>query len=434
MTAMPSQTFALLVGIDKYKSGPIWDFEACSSDARRVGRWLLNDLFVPKSHIRLLVDEDATTQNIKDVFTAHLLNNDNIQQGDAVVIYFAGHGSIVELPAGWAGSGSDAADVQVLCPHDYDTKTSQGRVAGISALSLNAMLRELGRTKTDNITLILDTSLSPPADLRWRGGVRWTPTRKVSAKDLKTCRWFGSAEDSANPLGISRSFYADDISHTLLAASGPSEKASTGKDGGKFTSALLEAAREMDLATATYTDLISYIEPKLLDVRQRPVCVGRTSRHVFDSVPFAPDPTYLPVAVHDEKRFRIEGRMQVEKGQELSLHPHNITGQHNPTITRVVVSEVHPTFCIVRRRSLSSVAIPEECWARPRQGTLFSRSTTLMSIRSQKKSWLQKLWAGVRWRLRGPAEAPTLSEKVFVEEPRAMSEEEEAQLADRVRV
>ncbi|EGO00098.1 hypothetical protein SERLA73DRAFT_88957, partial [Serpula lacrymans var. lacrymans S7.3] len=151
---MAARAFALIIGIDDYKSGSIWNLQSCCDDAIRVKQWLIQELLVPKPHISTLLNNDATKRRIEDVFMAHFVNNPDIQRGDAMIIYFAGHGSSVPRPRDW-GEGKFAS-VQVLCPYDHDTRGPEGRVAGISDRSLNAMLAELCKVKGDNITLILD--------------------------------------------------------------------------------------------------------------------------------------------------------------------------------------------------------------------------------------------------------------------------------------
>lgn len=58
-------------------------------------RWLTRNLGVPKDHICLLLNEKATKQGIEDAFERHLYNNPEIEEDDAIVIYFAGHGYVL---------------------------------------------------------------------------------------------------------------------------------------------------------------------------------------------------------------------------------------------------------------------------------------------------------------------------------------------------
>ena len=117
---MAPRLFALVIGIDNYKSGDIWNLESAVHDAKKVGRWLLRDLQVPREQISLLLDDKATRQGIVDSFSKHLINNPAIQRGDAILIYFAGHGSQMLAPQGWYDDPS--ATVDIICSYDHDTK------------------------------------------------------------------------------------------------------------------------------------------------------------------------------------------------------------------------------------------------------------------------------------------------------------------------
>lgn len=89
---MSFRVFALIIGIDRYKSGNVWNLTSCEDDAQNMKRWLTQSLSVPRDHICLLLNNKATKQRIEDSFMAHLVNNPEIESGDAIIIYFAGHG------------------------------------------------------------------------------------------------------------------------------------------------------------------------------------------------------------------------------------------------------------------------------------------------------------------------------------------------------
>ncbi|KAF8919914.1 caspase domain-containing protein [Mucidula mucida] len=386
---MRSQMFALIIGIDNYKSGSIWNLDSCVSDARRMSRWLTNDLGIPKSHTRLLLDETATLQNIEASLLEHLVNNKSIHKGDAILLYFAGHGSLVKAPDDWYDNKMPGRDVQVLCPFDHDTKAPSGRIAGLSEPSLTALLTELTCVKGDNITIIIDSCFSPPSNKRDRRHIRWTPTQKATAEDLRSCMWKGAG---TSPVAESSGFYNTRItSHILLAACSANETAAEGKDGGKFTSAFLDAVRTVPLRRSSYNRLVENVVEQTGD-DQRPICLGPTSRLVFGSTPFVPNAAFRSVSIHDEKLFRVEaGSIHgIEKGHELSIHSHNYSGQKNPPIASVVVREIHPTYCLVHRKSFSVTQpepLPPDCWA-------LAKPPSARSIHSM--TWFQKLSAALR--------------------------------------
>ncbi|ETW80513.1 hypothetical protein HETIRDRAFT_434594 [Heterobasidion irregulare TC 32-1] len=238
---MAARVFALIIGVDQYKSSRIWNLSSCVDDAQNIKRWLLNDLHVPRDQICILLDDKATKRAIEDCFMSHLVSNAAIEPGDAILVYFAGHGSRLLAPEGWYNAS--CARVEMLCPHDHDTRSWEGRVSGITDWSMHAMMQELCSVKGDNITLILDCCFSPTPsrmNIRSRRCTRWTPTVKVTSDDLYAGLWRGALGSNVNTNG--QGFCQRTApTHITLLACGAGERAMEDKEGGKFTGALLEA-------------------------------------------------------------------------------------------------------------------------------------------------------------------------------------------------
>jgi hypothetical protein len=184
------QLFAFLVAIDEvairpspfllwwycltvfqYRSDQIPNLSGCVADMVSVRRYLVECLKVPSSRIRTLTNSDATRQDILSVFRQHLIHNDAIAKDNAILFYFAGHGSQAAAPEGWyCGRGN----VETLCPHDETVQIEeQPMVSGIPDRTLWALLRELTNTRnTANITIILDCGHSGNGNYGERGTVR----------------------------------------------------------------------------------------------------------------------------------------------------------------------------------------------------------------------------------------------------------------------
>ncbi|KAH9892774.1 hypothetical protein C8Q73DRAFT_72426 [Cubamyces lactineus] len=348
---MTRQTFALLIGINEYQSADIWNLRSAKKDARRVEQWLVHDLLVPPGHICTLLDSQATKRNIEDRFTSHLVHNPSIEPGDALIVYFAGHGSSLRAPPAWLKRGH--GDVSVLCPYDYDTKIASGRFnAGISDESLDVMLRDLAEAKGDNITVILDTCFSLPSghiDPLERRAIRFTPTRKAKPEDLLAGLWQGSTHSRKAPSEGSRGFTeVNHTSHTVVAACAAGWAAVEREDGGNFTSAFMALKDSRALHKLTYADLPLELRPYMGD-HQDAVCSGANAdRILFDGVPFASDNHFVAAAPHDEKHLRIDaGAMHgITVGTEFSLHAHNHKGSLNLPLGTFVVTEVFATWCL----------------------------------------------------------------------------------------
>ncbi|KAJ7178067.1 caspase domain-containing protein, partial [Mycena filopes] len=355
------RVFALIIGVDKYKSGAIWNLESCVDDAQKVQRWLRKELKVPKEQICMLLDKHATKDNIEQSFLRHLVHNENIRPGDAIIVYFAGHGSTGPAPDDWFHKGSVSGTAEVLCSYDF----GQRGIVGVSDRSLQAMLEELSKAKGNNIAVILDSCFAPvqsPSNIRDRRHTRWTPPDKITPQELRQGLWpSADSESQVYPRGVG--FYnTGNSAYTLLAACSPGEKAIEGKDGGKFTSAFLETARETPLHSASYVSLLSHIRPKIGEA-QRPLFAGANAeRPVFDAVPFLPDQAYFQTdPVHDPKMLRIGlGAVHgVVEGTEFSLHGHNCRGSSNPPLAHVSVTDVYPTWSF----GYTSHSVPSGCWA-----------------------------------------------------------------------
>jgi hypothetical protein len=359
---MSARVFALIIGIDSYKSGSIWNLESATSDAKSIKHWLVHHLGVPRHQIRTLLDSEATTTNIQDAFTSHLLDNPAIVRGDAILIYWAGHGSSLLAPRSLSGSSSARgySHIDVLVTYDHDTKNpaGSGRISGISDRCMYSMMRTLSAAKGDNITLALDVSFSAPTRSQNRGNVRWTPTVKATAEDVLAGLW--RVDDASAGEGF---FHTEYDTHTLLVASGPREGAVEGNDGGRFTQSLIRAAGALPLHQTSYIGLISHMtssDPSFGENHdQTPRSLGlHKSRIIFHALPFIADERYIALDAHPTSdHFRIEmGSVHgIVKGTELSMHSHNRRGSLNPALDRLKVSEVHATWSLARRRSRESV-------------------------------------------------------------------------------
>ncbi|KAI0744208.1 hypothetical protein C8Q80DRAFT_1220872 [Daedaleopsis nitida] len=388
---MAGQVFALLIGIDKYQSGNIWNLNAAVDDARSIERWLLDDLQVPREHICTLIDAQATKRTIEERFMSHFVNNPAIEAGDALILYFAGHGSSIRAPPGWFERAR--GDVPVLCTYDYDTKLAKGPTcAGISDRSLHAMLDDLARAKGDNITLILDTcfSLAPTSDddPKERRYTRFTPTRKATSEDLIAALWRSAVLHKVEPIANRGFTGITSSSHVVLAACSSGWAATERKDGGNFTRALLSLKDVRPLHKFTYADLPAELAPYMGD-HQHPACAGaNVDRVLFDGVPFPVDTRYIPVAVHDKEHVRVDaGAMQgISVGTEFSVHSHNRSGSMNGQVGACVATLVFPTWCLARPKSPGKPLL-RDGWARV---TRWNNQTPFAKISSTEAELAEK--------------------------------------------
>jgi len=361
---MSTRVFALIIGIDTYKSGSIWNLHSCVEDAKRIKRWLMEGLEVPRDQICVLLDSHATKQRIEDAFMEHLVNNSSIERGDALLIYFAGHGSCLTAPRDWYHQHSRRDTVEVLCPYDHDTKSTEGRIAGISSRSFNAMIEDLATPKGNNITLILDCCFSPiqTTNLLDRSITRWTGTVKAVPEDLYHGLWPSAR---GKPLSSKLGFLQASNLYTLIAACSAGEKAQEGKEGGRLTVSFLHVVPDLALHRTSYVQLMDRLLQDDGEV-QKFLCLGKhKNRTLFNDVPFTPDTSFSAANLNSEAKFKVElGAIHgVVEGSEFSLHLHNLRCSRNPIIASLVVTDVQPTCCFTRIKSRVS-AVPKSCWAK----------------------------------------------------------------------
>jgi hypothetical protein len=361
---MVPSVFALIIGIDQYKSSKIWNLSSCVDDALKIRRWLMTDLHVPRDRICMLLDSKATKSAIEDAFMSHLVNNPSILPGDSVIIYFAGHGSSSIAPDGWY-NGSPL-HVEMLCPSDHGTRVRGGRVAGLTDWSVHAMISELSEAKGDNITLILDCCLSPARNrprASSRHNTRWTPTTtNLTSDDLYAGLWRGALGRKTSSDG--HGFYQKaTTSHVTILACSQGERATEDKEGGRFTMAFLEAKDTKPFHRTSYDQLIGALTIHGGD--QHPVCLGENkTRILFNGAPFTPDNHYVEaICIDRDIRIAAGAIHGVVEGTEFSMHEHNVQGSPNPALATLQVSAVYPTWCLAKVKAQPQIPI-KDGWAR----------------------------------------------------------------------
>lgn len=329
-------------------------------------RWLTHDLDVPKEQVCMLTDSHATKEGIENAFMDRLVNNPAIQPDDAIIVFFAGHGSRVNAPRDWYHGVRKPRTVEVICTYDFDSKDEHGRVAGISDRSMHAMLKELAEVKGDNITVILDCCFSPsqtPENIRERSRTRWTPPIKTAPEDLYRGLWPGAR---ARPQHSQFGFIEPcPTTHIVIAACSPGHIAVEGKEGGRLTAGFLHAMSNLTLHHTNYANLLDYMNRQAVDGTQVAVCLGKNkSRVLFNDVPFIVDPQYVSISsARGDLRVEAGSIHGVMEGSEFSIHPHNYRCSRNPSLAIAVVLRSHSTWSLVRIKTQES-HLPRSCWGR----------------------------------------------------------------------
>ncbi|KIK68737.1 hypothetical protein GYMLUDRAFT_36230 [Collybiopsis luxurians FD-317 M1] len=279
-----SSVWALVIGVNEYTE--LTPLTGCVADADDFLNFLTAQMGVPNDHIKNLRNKDATRQAIISSI-ADLAKDNRIENGDAIVIYYAGHGAQARPPKSWDAGGGLDARVQMICAYDFvKAKNDNEDGQGILDITLGALLSQLAKAKGDNITVILDSCYSgsgtrkdrPVPNIR---GVELPDDYEIlDTVDQELLRIL---PDQQRKVIIAKDFEkSGSASHVLLA--GCSSKQTSKEDPvghrGYFTQALMKLLRASDLNTITYKDAISRMDD-LTD--QTPQCDGvNSSRIMFD--------------------------------------------------------------------------------------------------------------------------------------------------------
>ncbi|KAK0191744.1 hypothetical protein F5146DRAFT_930069, partial [Armillaria mellea] len=159
-----SQFWVIRIGINAYKSNPL---HSCVSGALLMKKFLINDLSMPREHIQCLLsphnlptpNDPLTPSHANIVNTLYsLIHNDEIQSGNNIVIYYAGHGSSYShSDMEESGCSTDFCSIEALCPIDHDSIDVNGLpIPDISDRELNALFTQISLVKGHNITFIID--------------------------------------------------------------------------------------------------------------------------------------------------------------------------------------------------------------------------------------------------------------------------------------
>lgn len=351
MSTVGGRFFALVVGIDRFAAHPHLD--GCVNDAHVMRDLLVDGFGAAPEDVRLLVDEAATRDAIIDAFRSHLIENDDIRPGDAIVFHFSGHGANMLDPLDASPTGL----IESLVAHDSGT----AGVFGIPDTTVAALLALLAAKRGDNITVILDCCHSGSGTRHAEGQapkVRLTrPDERVPPKGL-------DAEIVAAARALSAS---DAVPYTLLAACRDRElaqeyvDASSGKPRchGAFTWYLVEALSRLAPGTS-YAMLHESVAARVsaYNPRQMPQCEGARDREVFGAAQVRRDPFVRVVAVERGELVLDGGALHgIGRDARLALYPSSVqTLDALPdAIGEAVVTAVTPT----RARAVAVGVEPE---------------------------------------------------------------------------
>ncbi len=201
-----------------------------------------------------------------------LIDNVEIQRGDNIIIYYAGHGSSYNCSPECDGSTclkADLCPIEAICPIDRDTRNTDGSwIPDISDRELNALFTQISRAKGHKITFLADCyyaggmsrGISPSTGTR-----AMPPTFYSTVDDMLRAAHTRLQHLPRYRSVLSQNWQPDMSSHVTVAACQDYQTAREsggGGDGydGEFTRSLVDAltSGECNHGT-TYQDLANLL-------------------------------------------------------------------------------------------------------------------------------------------------------------------------------
>ena len=141
--------YGLLIGINQYKSPSIHPLKGCVNDVYLFSQTLQTRFQIPLDHLKILINIEATHQNIIDHFYRYLIDRD-WQQQDVAVIYISSHGSQSRADEIFWDIEPDHLNESIVC---HDSRT-QG-VPDLLDKELRYLIAKLAK-KCEHIAVFID--------------------------------------------------------------------------------------------------------------------------------------------------------------------------------------------------------------------------------------------------------------------------------------
>ena len=116
------ESWAAVIGIDDYQKWPRLRYAA--NDAKAVRDLLIQKYKFKANNVFLLLNQEATRQNILSLLGDKLANTDMVKREDRVFVFYAGHGATRKLPSG--------RDLGYIIPVDADLTNYQGQAISMT--------------------------------------------------------------------------------------------------------------------------------------------------------------------------------------------------------------------------------------------------------------------------------------------------------------
>lgn len=358
---------ALIIGIDKYPNlSERAQLEGCVRDAQDIARLLEERFGFSSSQMTTLLDEQATRDGILKAMNALA---EQVQENDAVVVHYSGHGSQrTALAEDRSRAGVMEETLVASDSGHYDPHPNQD----ISSAELREWIAGLTKV-TPNVTLILDCCHSGTIATVRHDGERPPKIRSVKADTRQP------PASQKKRLRDVKDGPASFVRHVVIAACRDKESAyevaaPDGSHGALTWNLLRELESLPEGACPTYRDVLEPVRSRVNKVaeeyggRQEPQLEGVRDRELFGLAELVPM-RFLPVQDRQADRILLGGGATsgVAEGSVWTVHPPQAQAGAE-ALGRVEVVEVLGMTAIAR---ILEEAVPDAIgrWCRAVQET-----------------------------------------------------------------
>lgn len=346
----PSNTYALLIGINCYKPHSLpnlkndLNLQGAVNDIERFEQEILKAVFElspenilkltssnPNPHLKMPVEASEKLATYRNIVAQFKALTAMAESGDHVYIYYSGHGKRVAtvIPEVKGSEGKDES----LVPADIGQEDESGAMIGqyLRDIEIAKLLSDMAE-KGLVVTAIFDCchaggTTRGPARVRGDDAVdttRYSTESIMTAKAELVDNW-RSLTKASEPLntrsGLQSSWLPESNRYLMLAACCANESAyedvfdlATRKANGAFTYRFLEALQQ-GYDGLTYKDLMGVIGAKVsAGFHQTPIALGASDRVVFGAQKRYNQPTVIVTRVQASV-----GRVTLAAGQAVGI-------------------------------------------------------------------------------------------------------------------
>lgn len=181
------ESWAAIIGINNYQNWPMLHY--ATNDAQGVRNILIQKYNFKPENVFLLLDQQATRQNILSLLGDKLGNTDMVKHDDRVFVFFAGHGATRKLPSG--------RDLGYIIPVDAGLSDYEGQ-----AISMTNFQDISETIPAKHVLFVMDSCYSGLALTRG-GGIAFSQNylQEIAKREARQMFTAGGADQQVSDTG-----------------------------------------------------------------------------------------------------------------------------------------------------------------------------------------------------------------------------------------